>query len=314
MGPTGRSCKKYRLTAVVETEHIEHYKKMKVVVTGKGGQLASELEALKGFDSNWTFLSEKDLDITKKTSLTRYFESNNFDLVINCAAYTAVDKAEDEEELAFKVNAEGTKNLLEACERMSAKLIHYSTDYVFDGSSKEPYTELDTPNPNSVYGASKLKGEEYILANKKAKSIILRTSWVYSSCGNNFVKTMIRLGSEKEELGIVADQIGSPTYAKDLAKDTLRILNNENYKWSQGDVFHYSNSGSCSWYEFAEKIFENTDIVIQLNKLKTEDYPTKASRPKYSLLDKSKFESTFNTQIRHWNTSLLEMLKEELAV
>ena len=287
---------------------------MKVVVTGKGGQLASELESLKGFDPNWTFLSEQDLDITDKLSVVGFFELNRFDLVINCAAYTAVDKAEDEKELAFKVNSEGTKNLLEACERMDAKFIHYSTDYVFDGSSKEPYTELDTPNPNSVYGASKRKGEEYILKNNKVKSVILRTSWVYSSYGNNFVKTMIRLGSEKKELGIVSDQIGSPTYAKDLAKDTLNILNNENYQWSRGDVFHYSNNGSCSWYEFADIIFEKTNTYVKLKKLKTEDYPTKARRPKYSLLDKSKFESTFNIQIRHWKTSLLEMLKQELAL
>lgn len=287
---------------------------MKVVVTGKGGQLASELESLKGFDPNWTFLSEQDLDITNKLSVVGFFELNRFDLVINCAAYTAVDEAEDEKELAFKVNAEGTKNLLEACERMDAKFIHYSTDYVFDGSSKEPYTELDTPNPNSVYGASKRKGEEYILKNNKVKSVILRTSWVYSSYGNNFVKTMVRLGSEKKELGIVSDQIGSPTYAKDLAKDTLNILNNENYQWSRGDVFHYSNNGSCSWYEFADKIFEKTNTYVKLKKLKTEDYPTKARRPKYSLLDKSKFENTFKIQIRDWKSSLLEMLKQELAL
>ena len=285
---------------------------MKVVVTGKGGQLASEFEALKGFDPNWTFLSEKDLDITNKSSVSSYFKSNPFDLVINCAAYTAVDKAEDEKELAFKVNAEGVNNLLEACERIGAKLIHYSTDYVFDGSSKKPYSELDTPNPKSVYGASKLKGEEYILASKEVESIILRTSWVYSTYGNNFVKTMIRLGSEKEQLGIVADQIGSPTYAKDLAEDTLRVLDNDNYQWSQGDLFHYSNNGSCSWFEFAQKIFELTNIDIQLNKLNTGDYPTKAIRPKYSLLDKSKFQDTFNIQIRDWKTSLLDMLHQVL--
>ena len=211
------------------------------------------------------------------------------------------------------VNAEGTKNLLEVCEQIGAKLIHYSTDYVFDGSSKEPYTELDTPNPNSVYGASKLKGEEYILANQKVKSIILRTSWVYSSYGNNFVKTMIRLGGERDELGVVSDQIGSPTYAKDLAEHTLRIINNDNYKWTQGDVFHYSNKGSCSWFEFARTIFELTNIAIELNQLKTEDYPTKARRPKYSLLDKSKFQRTFNIQIRDWKLSLIDLLKQELA-
>ena len=287
---------------------------MKVIVTGKGGQLASEFEALKGFDSNWTFLSEKDLDITRRDSVLSYFNLATCDLIINCAAYTAVDKAEDEAELAFKVNAEGTKNLVEACELMGAKLIHYSTDYVFDGRSKEPYTELDTPNPNSVYGVSKLKGEEYILANQKVKSIILRTSWVYSSHGSNFVKTMITLGGERDELGVVADQIGSPTYAKDLAKDTLSILNNENYKWSQGDVFHYSNNGSCSWFEFARTIFELTNITVQLSQLNTVDYPTKASRPKYSLLDKSKFENTFKIQIRDWRTSLIDMLKQELTL
>lgn len=286
---------------------------MKVVVTGKGGQLASELEALKGFDPNWTFLSEQDLDITNKTSVSSYFQSNSFELVINCAAYTAVDKAEDEEELAFMVNAKGTKNLVEACEPMGARLIHYSTDYVFDGSSKEPYTELDTPNPNSVYGASKLSGEEYILKNSKVKSIILRTSWVYSSYGNNFVKTMIRLGGERDELGVVSDQIGSPTYAKDLAEHTLRILSNDNYKWTQGDLFHYSNNGSCSWYEFARTIFELTNFNIQLKQLNTDDYPTKASRPKYSLLNKSKFQRTFKIQIRDWRTSLIDMLKQELA-
>ena len=201
-----------------------------------------------------------------------------------------------------------------ACERMDAKLIHYSTDYVFDGSSKEPYTELDTPNPKGVYGSSKLKGEKYILANKKVRSIIIRTSWVYSRYGNNFVKTMIRLGSEKKELGIVADQIGSPTYAKDLAKDTLSILKNESYKWSQGDVFHYSNNGSCSWFDFGRTIFELTNIDIKLNQLNSDDYPTKAKRPKYSLLDKSKFQHTFNIQIRGWKSSLLEMLKQELAL
>ena len=286
---------------------------MRVAVTGKGGQLATELGALKGLDQNWIFLSEQDLDIANKSSVSSYFESKTFDVVINCAAYTAVDKAEDEKELAFKVNAEGTKNLLDACERIDAKFIHYSTDYVFDGSSKEPYTELDAPNPNGVYGASKRKGEEYILKNKKVKSIILRTSWVYSSYGNNFVKTMIRLGSEKEELGIVADQIGSPTYAKDLAADTLKVLLDENYKWISGDVFHYSNNSSCSWYEFAQKIFELTKISVQLKKLKTEDYPTKANRPKYSLLDKSKFMHTFNTKIKNWDTSLAKMLTQELA-
>lgn len=286
---------------------------MRVVVTGKGGQLASEFEALKGFDNNWTFLSEKNLDITKRDLVLSYFNLCSFDLIINCAAYTAVDKAENESELAFKVNADGVKNLLEACELKGKRLIHYSTDYVFDGNSKVPYSELDAPNPKSVYGLSKLMGEEFVLENNKVKSIVFRTSWVYSCYGNNFVKTMIRLGSEKKELSIVADQVGSPTYAKDLAADTLKILSDQNYQWINGDIFHYSNNNRCSWFEFAEKIFELTNIKVNLNQLNTDDYPTKAKRPKYSLLDKTKFEHTFNTKIKNWETSLAEMLKQELA-
>jgi len=281
---------------------------MKVVVTGFRGQLASEFKSLKGFDSNWTFLSEDDLDITKKDLVYNYFTTNICDLIINCAAYTAVDKAEDETKLAYKVNAEGIKNILRACEKINAKLIHYSTDYVFDGKSKDPYNELDIPNPNSVYGSSKLMGEELIRQNKKVKSIIIRTSWVYSSFGNNFVKTMIRLGAEKKELGVIVDQIGSPTYAKDLAVDTLNIIIDQNYQWINGDLFHYSNNGICSWFDFAKKIFEYKNIDIKLKALQTQDYNTKASRPKYSLLDKSKFEATFNVKIRDWETSLAEML------
>lgn len=285
---------------------------MKVIVTGKDGQLASEFEALKGFDPDWTFLSVQGLDITNRDFVLSYFESNSFDLVINCAAYTAVDKAEDEKELAFKVNAEGVKNLLEACERIGAKFIHYSTDYLFDGSSKEPYSELDTPNPKTVYGASKLKGEEYILASKKVESIILRTSWVYSNFGQNFVKTMLRLGKEKSELGVVSDQIGSPTFARDLAEDTLKILEDSNYQWKNGDIFHYSNEGNCSWHDFAKQIFDFADIKLTLNGLTSAEFPTRAVRPKFSLLDKSKFKKTFNVQNNHWKDSLENMLKQEL--
>jgi dTDP-4-dehydrorhamnose reductase len=285
---------------------------LKVIVTGKDGQLASEFEALKGFDPDWTFLSVQGLDITNRDFVLSYFESNSFDLVINCAAYTAVDKAEDEKELAFKVNAEGVKNLLEACERIGAKFIHYSTDYLFDGSSKEPYSELDTPNPKTVYGASKLKGEEYILASKKVESIILRTSWVYSNFGQNFVKTMLRLGKEKSELGVVSDQIGSPTFARDLAEDTLKILEDSNYQWKNGDIFHYSNEGNCSWHDFAKQIFDFADIKLTLNGLTSAEFPTRAVRPKFSLLDKSKFKKTFNVQNNHWKDSLENMLKQEL--
>ena len=285
---------------------------MKIFVTGKGGQLASEFENLKDSDSDWTFLSEEDLDITDLDLVINYFTKKKCDLIINCAAYTAVDKAEDEKKLAYEVNSVGIDNLLKACESTKAKLIHYSTDYVFDGNSDKPYNELDIPKPNSVYGASKFEGERFIIQNNNVKSIIIRTSWVYSNFGNNFVKTMLRLGNEKSELSVVSDQIGSPTFARDLAEHSLNIIYCKNYNWINGDLFHYSNKGSCSWFEFAKKIFELTQTNIKLKSLKTEDYPTKAIRPKYSLLDKRKFENTFNIKIKNWETSLFEMLELEL--
>lgn len=287
---------------------------MKVVVTGMGGQLALEFKALKGLDSNWTFLSKNELDITNRILVLSYFKSISCDLIINCAAYTSVDNAEENKELAFKVNAEGTKNLLDSCELIGSKFIHYSTDYVFDGNSKIPYNELDPSNPYSLYGLSKCKGEKYILENKKIKSIILRTSWLYSSYGKNFVKTMIKLGREKNKIGIVADQFGSPTYANDLAKDTLKILSDDNYQWINGDIFHYSNNGFCTWFDFAKKIFEYSNNDVYIKPLSSKEYPAKVLRPKYSLLDKTKFERTFNIKIRDWEISLSEMLKKGLAV
>ena len=284
---------------------------MKVLVTGKGGQLASEFEVLKRLDSDWHFLSEQDLDIADLESVMDYFNSNKYDLIINCAAYTDVDKAEEKKDLAYKVNAQGTKNLLQACGLLNAKFIHYSTDYVFEGNSNIPYKEHDMANPNTIYGLSKLKGEQYVLKENKVKSLIIRTSWVYSNFGKNFVKTMINLGQENKELGVVSDQIGSPTYANNLAEDTLKAISDENYKWINGDLFHYSNIGSCSWFYFAKKIFEYTKNNVQLIPLKTEDYPTKALRPKYSLLDKTKFQYTFNIQIKNWEKSLKRMIKLE---
>ena len=194
---------------------------------------------------------------------------------------------------------------------MNAKFIHYSTDYVFDGNSNIPYKEHDMANPNTIYGLSKLKGEQYVLKKNKVKSLIIRTSWVYSNFGKNFVKTMINIGQENKELGVVSDQIGSPTYAKNLAEDTLKAISDENYKWTNGDLFHYSNIGSCSWFCFAKKIFEYSKKNVQLIPLKTEDYPTKALRPKYSLLDKTKFQHTFDIQIKNWEKSLKHMIKLE---
>ena len=217
---------------------------MKVIVTGKGGQLASEFVNLKEGNPDWTFLSEEDLDITNESLVKGFFEDKQIDLIINCAAYTSVDKAEDDIDLAYAVNEKGLKFLIEACKKTNARFIHYSTDYVFNGESIEPYAEYDIPDPQSIYGKSKLAGEEF-LKKTSVKSIIIRTSWVYSNFGQNFVKTMLRLGREKSELGVVADQVGSPTFAQDLAKDTLKVIKDTSYKWKHADIFHYSNDGSC---------------------------------------------------------------------
>jgi len=194
---------------------------------------------------------------------------------------------------------------------MGSKFIHYSTDYVFEGNNNKPLKEDDITNPNSVYGHSKLAGE-IIIKKSNVKSIIIRTAWVYSNYGNNFVKTMIKLSKESNELGIVHDQIGSPTYAKDLAKLTLEILSHKNYKWKIGDIFHYSSEGSCSWYEFAQEIFKLKKINIQLNKLNSNDYKTKAKRPQFSLLSKEKIKKTFNFAISNWKISLKEMLENQI--
>jgi dTDP-4-dehydrorhamnose reductase len=285
---------------------------MKVVVTGRGGQLASEFEKLKGKDLDWTFLSANDLDITNEVLVRSFFENKQVDYIINCAAYTAVDKAEDDIESAYAVNEKGVKYLIEVCKTNNAKFIHYSTDYVFDGESSEPYTEYHKVDPQSIYGKSKLAGEELLRKERAVNSIIIRTAWVYSNFGHNFVKTMLRLGNEKSELGVVADQIGSPTYAHDLALDTLKVIKDINYKWKNADIFHYSNEGSCSWHDFAKQIFDFAGIEVKLNSLQTEEFPTRATRPKFSLLDKTKFKKTFNVEIQDWKSSLENMLKSEL--
>lgn len=284
---------------------------MRIIVTGKGGQLASELEEIKSSDKDWNFLSETDLDITNSNAVKSFFSQTPCDFIINCAAYTNVDKAEDEKQLCYAVNEIGIKNLLSACEVSGSKLIHFSTDYVFDGKNQTPYKERDFPNPSGVYGKSKLAGEKLIRISN-IKSLIIRTSWVYSNYGHNFVKTMLKLAAQKQEIGVVGDQFGCPTYAKDLAKATVDIIQNRDYKWSAGDLFHYSNEGSCSWHEFADEIFNQTNTNILLNKLDTKDYPTKAVRPKYSILDKSKMKQTFGIFIPTWQTSLERMLQKEL--
>lgn len=285
---------------------------MKVLVTGKGGQLASEFEMLKGTDASWVFLSEKDLNITDNKAVQGFFTNKRFDYIINCAAYTAVDKAEDNIQLAYDVNEKGVLNLIEACKKTNTRIIHFSTDYVFNGESSIPYLENDSADPKTVYGQSKLAGEKLLKRHKSVESLIIRTSWVYSQFGQNFVKTMLSLGKQKSELGIVADQIGSPTFAHDLAKATLKIFQNKNYQWKNGDVFHYSNEGRCSWCKLAKHIFDLANLNVKVNSLSTDQFPTRAVRPKFTLLNKTKFKETFNVEIDHWKDSLEKMLKSEL--
>ena len=283
----------------------------KIIVLGKGGQLASELEFLKSVDQNWTFLSIDQLDICDKDAVSTYLKNNPCDVMINCAAYTAVDKAEEEIEACYNVNVKGVENLLEAIELNKTRLIHISTDYVFDGQKSTPYNEKDPESPNGVYGNSKLSGEK-VICDSKVKSIIIRTSWLYSNYGYNFVKTMIKIGAEKKDFGVVDDQFGSPTNAKDLAKAIIKIVEDKKYTWSTGNIFHYSNEGSCSWYEFALEIFKISKINVNVKKLTTDEFPTKAMRPKYSLLDKSKIKEVFEIKIPHWKISLNKMLDKEL--
>lgn len=281
---------------------------MKILVTGSKGQLGSELKALsQNFKQlKFLFTDVEELDICSKEAVDSFFEANSIDFVINCAGYTAVDKAEEESDLAFEINAKSLEFLSQACKIHNACLIHISTDYVFDGLSEIAYLETDTPAPNSVYGHSKLAGEQAI--DKYAKNaVIFRTSWLYSAYGNNFVKTMLRLASERDELGIIDDQIGSPTYAKDLAATILNIISN--YKPNGVDYYNYSNEGVCSWFEFASAIFELKKITIKINPIETKDYPTAAARPAYSLLDKSKIKNIYNINIPNWKTSLGNCLK-----
>ncbi|MCD6367411.1 MAG: dTDP-4-dehydrorhamnose reductase, partial [Bacteroidales bacterium] len=231
------------------------------------------------------------------------------DYIVNCAAYTAVDKAEDDTEVAYSLNAMAPLNLLKQAEKHDAKLIHISTDYVFDGTNYRPYVETDKPNPLSQYGLTKLQGETNIAYSPKA--IIIRTSWLYSSTGNNFVKTVLRLADERDKLTIVADQIGTPTYAGDLAAALLTIIEfSEKNKSFYHGIYHYSNEGVCSWYDFAKTILEIKQIQKSVIPIQTKDFPTPAPRPFYSILDKTKIKNTFDLTIPHWRESLEKCLEQ----
>ena len=271
---------------------------MVVAVTGASGQLGQSLQyiAPEYAHVKFVFASSAEADITDKTSVKAFFEKHNPDFCINAAAYTAVDKAESEPEAAYKVNAEGARNLAEACNEFDTVLLHLSTDFVFDGNKATPYTEDDIPNPQSVYGKTKLEGENEIKAIAR-KYFIIRTSWVYSQFGNNFMKTMIRLGRERDSLSVVNDQTGTPTNAVDLAEALMQIILSGSKEYG---IYNYSNNGSCTWYEFAREIFSANNISIDLQPIPTSAYPTPAKRPVYSVLDKAKIQCVFNMTINDW--------------
>lgn len=279
----------------------------RILVTGANGQLGqSILEQSKNYkEIECFFVTRNELDITNEELINHYFEDKSFDFVVNCAAYTAVDKAEDDQENAYLVNAKATEFLAKITNQKGIPFIHVSTDYVFDGTEAQPRLETDQTNPIGVYGQTKLDGENLALENN-SKTIILRTAWVYSRFGNNFVKTMLRLFNDKDSISVVADQIGSPTNAIDLADAILTIISKDDLTYG---IFNYSNEGECSWFEFAQKIKEFSNSTIEINPVPTSAYPTKAKRPAYSLLDKSKIKEVYQFNIPTWEDSLKEELK-----
>ncbi len=282
--------------------------KTKILVTGSKGQLGQCLKEASAFYEEtvlFVFTSQKELDITKSNQVFDYFKTHNFDYCINCAAYTAVDKAEREKEKAFNINVTGVKNLAKACLESETTLIHISTDFVFDGQNCKAYKEDSITNPISVYGRTKLEGEN-VIQSILNKYYIIRTSWLYSEFGNNFVKTILNLSLSKKEIDVVDDQIGTPTYAKDLTKVILKIVKEK----KQYGLYHYSNEGIATWYDFAKAIFEIKKIQLKINPVDSEKFKTEALRPNFSLLNKSKIRENFKISIPYWKESLCECLKK----
>ena len=279
-----------------------------VLVTGSSGQVGNEIKAISSdYSYNFFFTDRNNIDITSKDSIKEFCKTNNINVIINCAAYTAVDKAQSDEINADLINRKAVKKLALVSQELNIKLIHISTDYVFDGKNFKPYCEEFQTNPQSIYGKTKLDGENEMRDINPKNSIIIRTSWIYSYYGNNFVKTMLRLGKEKEELGVIFDQIGTPTYAKDLAKTILDIVPQiENHKV---EIYNYSNEGVLSWYDFAKEIMKMAKLNCKINPIETYQYPTPAKRPHFSLLNKNKIKSTFNIEIPYWKDGLDDCLR-----
>lgn len=279
---------------------------MRILVTGANGQLGNEMQVIAKENPQHTyyFTDVQELDICDKEAVRTYIAGKQIELIVNCAAYTAVDKAEDDPELACRLNSEAPRELAAAAQACQAAMIQVSTDYVFDGTAHLPYTEDCDPCPDSVYGKTKLQGE-YNVLNQCEKAVVIRTAWLYSAFGNNFVKTMVRLGKERDALGVVFDQIGTPTYANDLARAIFTIIN----KGVVRGVYHYSNEGVCSWYDFTLAIHRLAGITsCKVTPLHTAEYPAKANRPAYSVLDKTKIKTTFGIEIPHWEESLKRCL------
>jgi dTDP-4-dehydrorhamnose reductase len=285
----------------------------KILITGSKGQLGKEFHhIMKEYPSfRFTFTDIDELDITETAALKKFFEKNNPDVVINCAAYTAVDLAEQETEKANLINGKAVGNLARVCKESKALLIHISTDYIFDGTLSRPIREDDKPNPVSAYAKSKHLGETEILKNSKS-AVIIRTSWLYSTFGKNFVKTIMKHACDKRHLRVVYDQVGCPTYARDLAMAIMQMLPSlEKHKGVE--VFHYSNDGVASWYDFATAITEFAGLVCRIDPILTKDYPLPAHRPAYSVLDKEKIKARFGLSISNWRESLLECITELLS-
>jgi dTDP-4-dehydrorhamnose reductase len=285
---------------------------VKILVTGANGQLGNEFRKLaeSGQDPEFIFTDLEELNITIQDEVNKFIEKHPVRILINCAAYTAVDKAEDEPGKAYLLNADAVEIIGMVCARHNIQLIHYSTDFVFDGTLSTPYIETDIPNPLSVYGNSKYAGEKCL--QKLNTGIIIRTSWLYSSFGHNFVKTILRLAKEKDELSVVNDQIGCPTWAADLAATTLKItgLFKTRSNHTRYGLYHYSNEGSCSWYDFANEIIRLAGLKTRINAVTTSEYPSKAIRPSYSVMNKSLIKNWLETGIPDWQDSLAKCIRE----
>lgn len=282
--------------------------KQVIAVSGKNGQLGWELQRLSSNYSNYQliFCDRSELDITNHDQVATFFKEHQPNFFINTAAYTAVDKAETDQENAYKANAEAVGNIATLCKHFDATFITFSTDYVFDGNGKTPYKENETTEPINYYGYSKEAGEQLALANSE-KTIIIRTSWVYSTHGHNFVKTMLRLMKERTDLNVVNDQVGSPTYAKDLAEAVMNIIEQGANKYG---IYHYSNEGVISWFDFAEEIARLSNANCNVHPIPTEQFPTPAKRPKYSVLRKDRIQEDYHIELKDWKISLKSCIAE----